>query len=65
MYTNRYIQYIHTLCGVQVSVGVCGNFDVQGTYTLANKNQQDRFTTSLMRNNFLLLIMYPTKMRFP
>lgn len=65
MYTNRYIQYIHTLCGVQVSVGVCGNFDVQGTYTLANKNQQDQFTTSLMRNNFLLLIMCLTKMPFP
>lgn len=65
MYTNRYIQYIHTLCDVQVSVGVCGNFDAQGTYTLANKNQQDRFTMSLMRNNFLLLIMCLTKMPFP
>lgn len=63
-HVHKQIYTVHTR-GVQVSVGVCGNFDAQGTYTLANKNQQDRFTMSLMRNNFLLLIMCLTKMPFP
>lgn len=63
IYTNRHVKHIHTICGVQVSVGMCGNFDAQST--LANKNNQNWFIICLIRDNFLLLIMCSIKMPLP